>query len=443
MAASAEPPKRVPRFQLHIASRIRPSTAMERRVVITGLGVVTSLGWDLPTFWENLVNGRSGVRRVTSFDPSDSRCQIGAEVLGFDSSPYFANSRDAKRAERYIQFSVAASKMAVAQSGLDFGSLDDSGRAGVFLGTGIGGLKTIETGHEAMLERGPNRVSAFAIPMMIGNAAGGLVAMDFGITGPNFCVTSACATGCHAIGEAWKTIKFGDAEVMIAGGSESTMTRLTFAAFGNMRALSRHNDDPETASRPFDQDRDGFVMGEGAGVVVLEELEFARKRNANIICELVGYGTSADAYHPTMPHPDGRGASQCMERALLRAGMNRDEVEYVNAHGTSTPHGDIAETKAIKATFGSFAKDGLQVSSTKSMTGHLLGAAGGVEMAACVLAIQHQTLPPTINLEKPDPECDLDYVPNEARETTVHAALNNSFGFGGTNASLIVRKFSG
>ncbi len=325
---------------------------MNRRVAITGLGVVTSLGWDIDTFWSNLCEGRSGVRRITAFDPSDSRCQIGAEVRDFDSSRFFANSRDAKRAERYIQFSVSASKLAVDQAGLDFGQMGDPSRAGVFLGTGIGGLQTIEAGQQTMNERGPNKVSAFAIPMMIGNAAGGIVAMDLGITGPNFCVTSACATGCHAIGEAWKTIKFDDADVMIAGGSESAISRLSFAAFGNMRALSRRNDAPEAASRPFDLDRDGFVMGEGAGVVILEEMEFARKRGAEILGELVGYGTSADAYHPTMPHPQGRGASQCMERALTHARLNSAEIDYINAHGTSTPPGDLAETAAIRRSFG-------------------------------------------------------------------------------------------
>tara|TARA_R110002096_G_scaffold16106_20_gene55106 strand:- start:28061 stop:29311 length:1251 start_codon:yes stop_codon:yes gene_type:complete len=416
---------------------------MERRVVITGLGVVTSLGWDLTTFWNHLVTGRSGIRRVQGFETSGLRCQIGAELLDFDASPYFANSRDAKRADRFIQYSVAASKMAVAESGLDLENLADPGKAGVFLGTGVGGLRTTEISQHVLDEKGPGKVSAFAIPMMIGNAAGGLVAMDFGITGPNFCVTSACATGCHAMGEAWKTIKFGDADVMIAGGSESAVTRLAFAGFGNMRALSRRNDEPERASRPFDLDRDGFVMGEGAGVVILEELESAKKRGATIFAELVGYGTSADAFHPTMPHPEGRGASQCMERALARAKLNPNQVEYINAHGTSTPHGDIAETMAIKQTFGDYAQNGLAVSSTKSMTGHLLGAAGGVELATCVLAIKNQVAPPTINLETPDPKCDLDYVPNEAREMPITSALNNSFGFGGTNATLIVSKFLG
>ena len=415
---------------------------MDRRVVITGLGVVTSLAHELTVFWENLIAGKSAVKRIASFDPSDSRCQIGAEVLDFDADPYFANSRDAKRADRYIKFSIAAAKMAIEQSGLDFESESlNRDRAGTFLGTGIGGLHIIEGGFNTIREKGVGKVSAFGIPMMIGNAAGGILASDLGITGPNFCVTSACATGCHAVGEAWKTIKFGDADLMIAGGSESSITRLAYAGFGNMRALSRRNNDPEGASRPFDQDRDGFVMGEGAGVLVLEELEHAKSRGANILCELTGYGTSADAFHPTLPHPEGRGASQCMSRALAHAKMNPEQIGYINAHGTSTKFGDIAETKAIKSAFGDHAKKGLAISSTKSMTGHLLGAAGGVELAACVLTLENQVAPPTINLENPDPECDLDYVPNEARDISVTAVLNNSFGFGGTNASLILSKF--
>lgn len=413
-----------------------------RRVVITGLGVVTSLGWDLDEFWDNIVNGRSGVKRIASFDPSNHKCQIGAEVDGIDFSQYFANSRDAKRAERFIQFSVTASKMASAHAGIDF-SHQDPDRAGVILGTGIGGLQTVERTQRAYDEGGPGRVSTFAIPMMIANAAGGIVAMDYGITGPNFAVTSACSTGNHAIGEAWKTIRFGEADIMIAGGSESAITPLAFAGFSKMRAMSTRNNHPEAASRPFDADRDGFVMGEGAGVVILEELEHAKARGAHIICELTGYGTSADAYHPTAPHPEGRGASQCMDRAIKAAGISPDRIQYINAHGTSTTHGDIAETIAIKSSFGEHAKNGLMVSSTKSMTGHLLGAAGGVELAVSALAIETQTVPPTINLETPDPECDLDFVPNESREAKIDAVLSNSFGFGGTNASIIVSRFAG
>ncbi len=410
-----------------------------RRVVITGLGVVTSLGCEVETFWRNLLSGKSGVGPVTHFDPSGVPSRIGAEVRDFDTSGYFANHRDAKRADRYIGLSVAASKIAVKQSGLDF-STGDPGKAGVYLGTGIGGLRLIDEGIGALRSGGYGKLSPFIIPMMIGNAAGGIVAMDFGITGPNFCVTSACASGTHAIGEAWRTIQFGDADVMIAGGSESIIMYIAYAGFSKMKALSVRNDDPAGASRPFDRDRDGFVMGEGAGVVVLEEYEHAKRRGADILCELSGYGTSADAFHPTIPHPEGRGASECMERALARAGLNPDQIGYINAHGTSTPQGDLAETLAIKRSFGDHARNGLAISSTKSMTGHLLGAAGGVELAACVLALRDGVVPPTINLENPDPECDLDYVPNEARELKCKAILSNSFGFGGTNASLVVQR---
>lgn len=417
-------------------------TPMERRVVITGLGVVTPLGWNLDEFWSNLVHGRSGIRAVTSFDTSDSRCRIGGEILDFDPKPFFANNRDAKRADRYIGFAMAASKLAVAHAGLDISRINPS-RAGAILGSGIGGLHAIEDSYDILVTKGASKISAFALPMMIANAAGGLVAMDLGFTGPNFCVTSACATGSHAIGEAWKTIKFGDADLFLAGGSESAISRLAYAGFGNMRALSCRNDDPAGACRPFDASRDGFVMSEGAGVVLLEELEHARARNADIVCELVGYGASADAFHPAMPHPEGKGASQCMDRALQHARLNPSDIQYINAHGTSTPQGDVAETLAIKQSFGAYARDGLQISSTKSMTGHLLGAAGGMELAIAALTIRHGVIPPTINLTTPDPECDLDYVPNTAREFAVDAVLSNSFGFGGNNASLVVRKFRG
>lgn len=411
---------------------------MERRVVVTGLGVVTSMGHDVATLWQHLKSGRSGVRQITTFDPSPIRCRIGAEVLDFEGEKWFNNHRDAKRADRFIQFAMAASKMAVAQAGIDCAAHDPR-RIGVYMGSGIGGLQAIETNHLVALQEGYNKVSAFGIPMMIGNAAGGLVAMDLGVTGPNFCIVSACATGSHNIGEAWRTIKFGDADVMVAGGSESPMTLLAMSGFAKMRALSLRNEEPERASRPYDKDRDGFVMGEGAGVVVLEEYEFARRRGAEILCELAGYGATADAFHPTLPHPEGRGASECMDLAMRHAGVNPEEVGYINAHGTSTPPGDIVETRAIKRSFGAYAKDGLQVSSTKSMTGHLLGAAGGVELAATVMALREGVLPPTINLDTPDPECDLDYIPHTARESRIKVALSNSFGFGGNNASLVLR----
>jgi len=411
---------------------------MERRVVVTGLGVVTSMGHDLATVWENLKAGRSGVSVIQAFDTSPLKSKIAAEVRDFDGDKWFNNHRDAKRADRFIQFAMAASKMAIAQAGLDCSAWDPR-RIGVYMGSGIGGLQAIETNHLVALNEGYNKVSAFGIPMMIGNAAGGLVAMDLGVTGPNFCIVSACATGTHNIGEAWRTIKFGDADVMVAGGSESPMTMLAMSGFSKMRALSQRNDEPERASRPYDRDRDGFVMGEGAGVVILEEYEFARKRGADIICELAGYGASADAFHPTLPHPEGRGASDCMEKAMEHAKVNPAEVDYINAHGTSTPPGDIVETRAIKRTFGAYAMNGLQVSSTKSMTGHLLGAAGGVELAATAMALREGILPPTINLDHPDPQCDLDYIPHTARECKIRVALSNSFGFGGNNASLVLR----
>jgi len=411
---------------------------MERRVVVTGLGVVTSMGHDLATLWQNLKAGRSGVRHISSLDTSPIRCKIGAEVRDFHGEKWFNNHRDAKRADRFIQFAMAASKMAVAQAGIDC-SAHDPRRIGVYMGSGIGGLQAIETNHLVALQEGYSKVSAFGIPMMIGNAAGGLVAMDLGVTGPNFCIVSACATGSHNIGEAWRTIRFGDADVMVAGGSESPMTLLAMSGFAKMRALSLRNEEPEKASRPYDKDRDGFVMGEGAGVVVLEEYEFARRRGATILCELAGYGATADAFHPTLPHPEGRGASECMELAMAHAQVNPEEVGYINAHGTSTPPGDIVETRAIKRSFGAYAKNGLQVSSTKSMTGHLLGAAGGVELAATVMALREGILPPTINLDTPDPDCDLDYIPHTARECKIKVALSNSFGFGGNNASLVLR----
>lgn len=423
----------------------RQLIAMERRVVITGIGVVTPVGCERESYWKALCEGRSGIAPVTGFDTSKARCTIGGEVLDFDYKPYFANSRDAKRADRYIGFSVAASKMAVDQAGIDF-SQGNPSRSGVILGTGIGGIQTIKYGFDTIADetKGPHKISPFSLPMMIGNAAGGIVAMDLGITGPNYCVTSACATSSHAIGEAWKTILFGDADVFIAGGSESAITEIGFACFGNMRALSRRNDDPQAASRPFDKDRDGFVMGEGAAALILEELGHAKARGAEILAELRGYGASADAFHPTMPHPDGTGAAQCMTRALTHAKLNPEDIGYVNAHATSTEHGDIAETRGLKTAFGAHAKEDLIVSSTKSMTGHLLGAAGAAELAACLFALRDEVIPPTINLSEAGPECDLDYAPNEARPARgLKAALSNSFGFGGNNASLIVSRFEG
>ncbi len=414
---------------------------MNRRVVITGMGVVSPLGNDLDTFWNSLIEGKSGVREIQSMDTSEYACKIGAEVVNFDPKKFFKNPKDARRADRFAQLAMAASKMALENSGVDLDQVDRN-RFGCMVGSGIGGLATLEKQHERLIRQDPSRVGPFTIPMMIANISTGMVSMDYDLRGPNMCIVTACATSNHNIGEAWRMIKFGDADAFIAGGSEATICPLGLSGFGNMKALSTRNDDPQHASRPFDKDRDGFVMGEGAGVCVVEELEHAKKRGANILAELIGYGLSADAYHLTSPHPEGDGAARCMAMAIKHGGISSDDVDYVNAHGTSTGLGDICETKAIKKVFGSYAKDGLIVSSTKSMTGHLLGAAGGVEIAACVNAINEGIIPPTINLDNPDPECDLDYVPHTARESKVDIALSNSFGFGGHNASLLVKRFT-
>ncbi|MEX2580299.1 MAG: beta-ketoacyl-ACP synthase II [Verrucomicrobiales bacterium] len=415
---------------------------MERRVVITGMGVVSPVGNTLEAFWENLVAGKSGVRRLTDSALSGYDCQIAAEVRDFDPGPFFSNPKDARRSDRFAQLAMAASVMAMKDSGVDLDTVDRD-RFGCMVGSGIGGLVTLETQHKNLLNKSPSRVSPFTIPMMIANISSGMVSMEFDLRGPNMCIVTACATSNHNIGEAWRMIKFGDADAFVAGGSESTICPMGLAGFGNMKALSTRNDDPEKACRPFDLDRDGFVMGEGAGVVVIEELEHAKKRGARIYAEITGYGISADAYHLTSPHPEGDGARRCMEMAIKHAGIAPDQVDYVNAHGTSTGLGDVCETKAIKKVFGTHAKDGLVVSSTKSMTGHLLGAAGGVELAVCVKAIEEGIVPPTINLDNPDPECDLDYVPLVSREMKIDRALTNSFGFGGHNASILVETFRG
>ncbi len=414
----------------------------ERRVVITGMGLLTPLGNDLKSFWRNLIAGVSGVGHITAFDTTNFDCKIAGEVRNYDPVPYFANPKDARRSDRYTQLMMGAAKMAFTDSGADLSKLDST-RFGCMLGSGIGGLSTLENQHTVLANKGPRRVSPFMIPMMISNMASGLVSMDLGLEGPNICHVSACATGNNAIGEAWRVIKFGDADAFIAGGSEASIVSLGISGFDAMKALSNRNDEPERASRPFDKDRDGFVMGEGAGAVVLEELEHARKRGARIYCELAGYGLSADAYHMTSPQPEGMGAARCMQMAIKHARLNLDEVDYINAHGTSTGLGDVCETKAIKRVFGGYAQPGgLMVSSTKSMTGHTLGAAGAVETIACALAIRDGVIPPTINLDNPDPECDLDYVPHKARERKIKVALNNSFGFGGHNATVIVREFA-
>ena len=415
---------------------------MDRRVVITGMGIVSPIGNDLDSFWSNLVAGKSGIRRIEALDTSEYSCKIGGEVIDYDPVPYYNNPKDVRRSDRYSQLAMGSAKMAVSDSGMDLDGLDRT-RIGVMVGSGIGGLQSLETQHTALITKSPSRVSPFTIPMMISNIASGMISMEYDLSGPNMCIVTACATANHNVGEAWRMIKFGDADAFVAGGSEASITSMGLAGFANMKALSLRNDEPERASRPFDIDRDGFVMGEGAGCVVIEDLEHARARGARIYCEISGYGVSADAYHLTSPHPDGIGASRCMDMALGHARLNPDQVDYVNAHGTSTGLGDICETKAIKNSFGDHATNGLLVSSTKSMTGHLLGAAGGVELAACVKAIEDGVVPPTINLENPDPECDLDYVALEAREAKVDAALTNSFGFGGHNASLLVTRFEG
>lgn len=412
----------------------------DRRVVITGLGVVTPLGNDVPTFWQNLQNGVSGIRRISSIDASEFDCQIGGEVRDFDPKNHFNNPKDARRTDRFTQLAMAAAKQAVVDSGIDVDSVDRD-RVGVLISSGIGGLKTLQDQIDILKNKGPSRVSPFTIPMLISNIASGLISMEYGFRGPNICIVTACATSNNAIGESWRMIKFGDADVFVAGGSEASMVEIGLAGFGSMKALSTRNDEPERASRPFDRDRDGFVMSEGAGIVIVEELEHARKRGAKIYCELAGYGLSADAYHMTAPLDDGSGAARAMKMALGHAAVSPADVDYINAHATSTGLGDIAETRAIKSVFGEHAKNGLTISATKSMTGHLLGGAGAVEMAATVLAMRDSIVPPTINLENPDEECDLDYTPTVAKQKKMRVALNNSFGFGGHNATLVAKEF--
>ena len=414
----------------------------DRRVVITGMGVVTPLGSELETFWDNLLKGRSGIGRITRFDTADYDCRIAGEVRDFEPRNVFNNPKDVKRTDRFTQMAMGAAKMAMKDSGIDTEKTNRE-RFGVIVSSGIGGLKTLEDQHSALVNKGPSRVSAFTIPMLISNMASGLISMEFGLQGPNMCIVTACATSNNAIGESWRIIKFGDADIFLAGGSEASIIPIGLGGFSAMKALSTRNDEPERASRPFDRDRDGFVMGEGAGVVVVEELGHAKARGAKIYCELTGYGLSGDAYHMTAPPPDGEGAARAMKMALEHASIRPEEVDYVNAHATSTDLGDICETRAIKTVFGNHAKNGLSISSTKSMTGHLLGGAGAVEMAICALAIRDSIIPPTINLENPSDECDLDYTPNKAREKKVRVAVNNSFGFGGHNATLIATEFAG
>ncbi len=413
----------------------------DRRVVITGLGVVSPVGTNLKTFWDNLLAGVCGVGRITAFDPSGYDTQIAAEVKDFDPLPAFPSPKEVRRTDRFAQFGVYAASQAIQDSGLDLERVNRD-EMGVFIGSGIGGLQTTIDQYKILEHRGPGRLSPFMIPMLISNMASGLVSMYYHLRGPNFATCSACATASHALGEAWRTIKMGDASVMLAGGAEATIVSIGIGGFCAMRAMSTRNDDPAHASRPFDKERDGFVMGEGAGVLVLEELEHAKARGARIYAEFAGYGNTADAHHMTAPAPGGEGAVRCMRAALRSAGLAPDAVSYINAHGTSTPPGDIAESEAIKDVFGPRAGQ-LAVSSTKGATGHMLGAAGAVEMIVCAKAVQTDVVPPTINYQVPDPQCDLDYVPNAAREIAVNVAVNNSFGFGGHNASVVAKKFVG
>jgi 3-oxoacyl-[acyl-carrier-protein] synthase II len=412
----------------------------ERRVVVTGLGVVSPLGNELDKFWENLISAQCGVDKITSFDPKDYDTQIAAEVKDFDPTPAFPSAKEVRRADRFSQFGVYAGWQALLDSGLDLDKVDRD-EIGVFFGSGIGGLQTTAEQHTVLLQRGPDRLSPFMIPMLILNMASGLFSMYYKLRGPNFATCSACATSSHAIGEAWRTIKMGDAQIIFAGGSEATIVPIGIGGFCAMRAMSTRNEDPKGASRPFDKGRDGFVMGEGSGVLVMEELEHAKKRGAKIYCEIVGYGNTADANHMTAPAPEGEGAVRCMRMALRNAELNPGDISYINAHGTSTPQGDIAETQAIKTVFGAGARK-VAVSSTKGATGHMLGAAGAIEMAVCAKAIQTDIVPPTINYQVPDPECDLDYVPNTARQMKVNITISNSFGFGGHNASIAAKKFT-
>ena len=406
------------------------------RVVVTGLGVVTSIGHDVATFWASLVAGKIGVGRVTLFDPAAFACQIGAEVRHWDVNQLM-DPKEARRNDRYTHFGFVAAKQAVADAGLDM-AREDGDKVGVIIGSGIGGMHTYETQLRILYERGPRKVSPFTIPSLIGNMCSGLVAIELGARGPNFGMVSACATGTHSLGEAAHAIRRGDADVMVAGGSEAAITPFAYASFCSMKAMSTRNDDPRGASRPFDKGRDGFIMGEGAGILVLESLEHARARGARIYCELAGYAATCDAYHITQPDPDGKGLSMAMRRALDSAGAAVSDVDYINAHGTSTPYNDKFETLAIKKVFGEHARS-VPISSTKSMTGHLLGAAGGIESVVCVKTIEKGIVPPTMNLDEPDPDCDLDYVPNAARQVKARTVLSNNLGFGGQNASIVFR----
>jgi 3-oxoacyl-[acyl-carrier-protein] synthase II len=413
---------------------------LRRRVVVTGMGLVIPTGIGVETAWKNVCGGKSGIGLLTRFDTNGFETKIAGEVKNFNPELYI-DKKEIKRMDLFVQYAIAATKEALEDAQLAI-TPENSEKIGVIVGTGLGGLPTLERYHKILLERGPGRISPFFIPMLIANLASGHIAIQFGPKGPNTCVVTACATGAHCIGDAFRAIVYGDAEAMIAGGTEANITPLTIGGFNAMKALSTKNDEPEKACRPFEKNRDGFVVAEGAGIVLLEELKFALNRNAKIYGELVGYGYTGDAYHITAPSPDGDGAVRCMRMALKDAGLGPEDVDYINAHGTSTPLNDLTETIAIKAVFGDHAKK-VPISATKSMTGHLLGAAGSTEAIFTLLAIRDGIMPPTINYEEPDPQCDLDYVPNVARRQPLNIAMSNAFGFGGTNATLIFKKFEG
>ncbi|MFH0877973.1 MAG: beta-ketoacyl-ACP synthase II [Candidatus Omnitrophota bacterium] len=412
---------------------------MKRRVVITGLGAVTPLGNSVDEFWQALKAGKSGIGRITHFDASAFDCQIAGEVRNFNPEKYFHNKKEVRHTEQFVHYSMAAAQEALADSGLNL-ETEDLNRIGVLVGSGIGSLRIIEESHKVFLERGPSKLSPFLIPMLIVNEASGHVSIKWKLKGPNSCVATACATGNHAIGDACRIIQYGDADVMVCGGTEAAVTTLSIGGFCALKSLSRRNDEPQRASRPFDKERDGFVMGEGAGIVVLEELQHALKRNAKIYGEMAGYGMSGDAYHITAPDPTGDGCVRSMRAALKDGGLKPEQIDYINAHGTSTYLNDKIETLAMKKTFGDYAYK-VAISSTKSMTGHLLGAAGGIEFIICCMSMKNSIVPPTINYENKDPDCDLDYVPNKARTLKVRVAMSNVLGFGGHNATIIVKEY--
>ena len=413
---------------------------MKRRVVVTGMGVITPVGNDVATTWRSLIEGKSGTAPITKFDASNFPVKFAAEVKGFNPLDYMER-KEAKRADQYTQYAVAAARQAMTNAGLVERNGMDPDRIGVIIGSGIGGLKSFEEQHDVYRERGVGKISPFFIPMFIADIAAGIVSMMFNAKGPNYATVSACATSAHAIGDAYRTIQYGDADVMITGGAEATVTPMAIGGFANMKALSERNDSPETASRPFDATRDGFVMGEGAGILILEELEHALKRGATIYAEIVGYGATGDAYHLTAPAPDGEGAQRAMKRALKDAGLEPKDIQYINAHGTSTPANDFNETRAIKAVFGEYAKT-VNVSSTKSATGHMLGAAGAVEAVVSAMVVGTGIIPPTINYHNPQPELDLNYTPNTSVKRDVNAVLSNSFGFGGHNTTLAIKRYT-